>query len=282
MIKKIIALILLIASWQNVLAMENIIETMPENPIQGEPLIIKIENVTLNDIARVEFNGKSLWFFNHKNTVTSFYGIDLNMKPNDYEIKIKMEDGTIFKKNITIKAREKIEAPLGIPEKLGGNTPTAATSLVTNLSKENALINNVFSASKKYWLNDFRYPLEKNEITDNYGYSRQTVQYSIAHKGVDFRAKEGTSLYSINRGVVRLARNSTVYGKTIAIDHGLGVISYYMHLSKIYVSEGQLVKVGENIGLSGSTGYAESPHLHLSIKIGGISIDPIIFLDLLK
>lgn len=265
---------------QNTFANDLDILTYPEEIIQGEPLIIKIKNATLNDVARIEFNGKSLWFFNHEDTVTSFYGVDLNMKPNDYEIKIKMEDGTIFKNTVTIKAREKIEAPLGIPEKLGGNTPVAATNLVTNLSKENALINNVFSASRKYWQENFRYPLEKNEITDNYGYSRTTVQYSIAHKGVDFRAKESTPVYSINRGVVRLARNSTIYGKTIAVDHGLGVISYYMHLSKIYVSEGQLVKTGQNIGLSGSTGYAESPHLHLSIKIGGISIDPIVFLEL--
>lgn len=278
-------LIILIALGANIsFAFAQSISTIPDKPIQGEPLMIQIDGTEngIADIAKILWNGKSLWFFTYQNKPTAFFPIDLNQKSGEYKITAKLENGKTIEKIIEIKAREKIEAPLGIPEKLGGNTPQAATNLVTNLSKENAIINGVKSAVKKFWTEKFTYPVSNPIVTDDYGYLRKTGYYSIPHKGVDFRAKEGTPVTSINRGIVRLATESTIYGKTVAIDHGLGVVAYYMHLSKIYVDKGELIKKGQTIGLSGSTGYAESPHLHLSVKIDGVSIDPVKFLDLFK
>ncbi len=256
----------------------------PENVVQGIPILITVDgkDATVEKVAKIIFAGKSLWFFDFNGKPSAFYGLDLNLSPGQYEILVKMEDGRTFRKNLEVKSRKKYEAPLGIPEKLGGNTPQAATNLVSNLSKENKIINSVFSASKRFWREEFRYPLNKNEITDEYGYSRKTDQYSIAHKGTDFRAGDGESVYAINSGIVRLVMESKIYGKTLAIDHGFGVVSFYMHLSDILVEKGAMIKIGEKIALAGKTGYAENPHLHLSIKINGISIDPIQFLEIMK
>ena len=99
---------------------------------------------------------------------------------------------------------------------------------------------------------------------------------------MDLRAVKGTKVAAMERGVVRLAKTFDVYGKTIVIDHGLGVMTFYMHLSKINVNQGQLVTRGQIIGLSGDTGYAESPHLHITVRINNISVDPIEFLDLFR
>jgi len=259
------------------------ISTIPEKPLQGEPLMIQVVDVRgIADVARISFNNKSLWFFTYQGEPTTLFPIDLNQKTGKYKISVKLENGTIIEKNIDVMAREKVEAPLGIPEKLGGNTPQAATSLVTNLTKENAVINSVYSALKRFWSEKFIYPVVNPIVTDSYGYLRKTGYYTIPHKGTDFRASEGTSVLAMNRGIVHLSTQSTIYGKTIAIDHGFGVVTYYMHLSKIYVSQGELVKKDQTIGLSGQTGYAEVPHLHLSVKINGISIDPIGFMDLFK
>ena len=84
----------------------------------------------------------------------------------------------------------------------------------------------------------------------------------------------------MNRGIVRMAEETRNYGKTIVIDHGQGLMTMYMHLSKIYVNVGEMVKKSQKIGLSGMTGYVESPHLHISVRINGTSIDPIKFLEL--
>jgi murein DD-endopeptidase MepM/ murein hydrolase activator NlpD len=128
------------------------------------------------------------------------------------------------------------------------------------------------------WSRAFQYPLKTVFITDDYGYSRNTVNQTITHKGTDFRAVVGTDALAMNDGTIRIARTFTVYGNTVVIDHGIGVQSLYMHLSKLNVKEGERVKRGQIIGQSGDTGYVEAPHLHISIKINGISIDPVTFL----
>jgi murein DD-endopeptidase MepM/ murein hydrolase activator NlpD len=111
-------------------------------------------------------------------------------------------------------------------------------------------------------------------VTDTYGNSRVTGGSNISHKGTDFRAAVGTPIYAMNSGVVRLTRNMRNYGNTIVIDHGLGLHTIYMHLSEISVDLNQRVEKGELIGKSGDTGYVLGPHLHLTIRINGISIDP--------
>jgi murein DD-endopeptidase MepM/ murein hydrolase activator NlpD len=284
--KKLIRIILMVclffASQFSFVDATNNISIFPTKPLQGDPLIVQIENIKLDEISKITLNGKSLWFFNYKNKPTFFWGIDLNEKAEDYDLVIKKENGEIINEKIQIFKREKYEAPLGIPAKLGGNTPQAGKQLVSNLTKENNELNSLTSLNKRMWSVNFSLPLLKNEVTDDYGYSRQTAGYTIAHKGTDFRAKEGTPIYAINSGIIKKAKTYEVYGKTVIIDHGLGVNSFYMHLSKIKVKVGDYVKKGQEIGLSGSTGYAESPHLHLSIKINNQSIDPYKFIEFFK
>ncbi len=162
--------------------------------------------------------------------------------------------------------------------KICGNTPQAAQNLVKNLAAENAIINNIKSENINLWTKAFRYPLENIFITDDYGYDRATGDETIVHKGTDFRATVGTEVRAMNRGIVRIAREFTVYGNTVVIDHGLGVQTLYMHLSKLEVEEGDVVNAGTLLGESGDTGYADAPHLHISVKISAVSIDPMTFL----
>ncbi len=281
--KKILIFLTIIFSPLFVFAATPVLTITPEKIIQGEPIIIKIENISdLTKISKITFGKENIKPFILKNTVTALYGIDLNLKPGEYTLNVELTDKTKLEKKIIINAREKYEAPLGIPEKLGGNSTTSQTNLINTLAIENGQLASLISGKKTFWTNNFIYPLSKPFVTDPYGYTRITGQYSIAHKGVDFRASEGTKVTAINRGVVRLVKIFRNYGKTVVVDHGLGVMSFYMHLSKINVNQGELVLPEQLIGYSGQTGYAEQPHLHLTIRINNISIDPIKFLDLFK
>lgn len=256
--------------------------TASSSAIQGEPVKVVIDGRNFNDIKDANFEGQIILPNKLDDKAVFFIGIDLNKKPGTYPLLINLKNSKTLTQYISVLERKKETAPLGIPSKLGGNTSAAATNLVSNLSKENALLNSLWSNSKQLWSKKFKFPLKEIVVTDSYGYSRETGQYNIAHKGTDFRAKEGAKIYAMNRGVVRLAENFTVYGNTVVIDHGRGVMSFYMHLSKIDVKEGALVSLGEVIGRSGSTGYAESPHLHLSVRINNISIDPMKFMEFFK
>ena len=258
------------------------ISIFPPSVIQGEPLEIVIQNATSSQVKNISFNGKNLGVFAYQNKSTAFVGVDINQKPLTYVVSATLSDDTTLTKYVMVGARQKIETAFSIPASLGGNSTSSAVSLVNTLAEENAELLKLVINPKNLWTNKFIYPLSQITVTDGYGYSRQTSGVSITHKGTDFRASTGTSVMTMNRGIVRLAKKFTEYGNTIVIDHGLGLMTFYMHLSKINVNVGELVNQGQIIGLSGDTGDALAPHLHVSVRINNISIDPIKFMALFK
>jgi undecaprenyl-diphosphatase len=244
----------------------------------GDPVMITI--VASTTPKEMLFNTKVIPSFEYNGKYRGLLAIPFEETKLNQSIKVTLENGVELKKDIVITPREKIEKPLAIPEKLGGNTKEAGKALVNNLAKENAVINNIKSSPNRLWDKVFAQPLKTLFVTDDYGYNRDTVGYVIVHKGTDFRAKVGTEVMAMNDGVVKISDEYTVYGKTIVIDHGLGLNTLYMHMSDLKVKQGDTVKVGQVIGYSGMTGYAESPHLHLSIKLNGVSIDPVKFMNI--
>jgi murein DD-endopeptidase MepM/ murein hydrolase activator NlpD len=78
---------------------------------------------------------------------------------------------------------------------------------------------------------------------------------------------------------VKFAGDLGIYGNTVIIDHGLGLMSLYGHLSMINVTEGQTIRQGKIIGKSGSTGLAGGDHLHMSILVHGHEVSPLYWWD---
>ena len=194
----------------------------------------------------------------------------------------ELSDGSIIEKDIEIVLRDKIETPLGIPEKLGGNTKASQNKLVSTLNEDNKKLAALRTNAKSLWKEKFIPPLKQISITSPYGNSRKPGEYAIPHKGTDYKAKEGTEILAINRGVVRSIQTLRNHGKTIVIDHGQGVMSFYLHLSKFKVKKGDVVEQGKIIALSGSTGYTLGAHLHFGLRINDIAIDPEKFFELFK
>ncbi len=268
-------MLFLVSPFANVQAAE--IKVKPEKPIQGEPVLITIlDIVNLSNIKKAHIDKQSLNFFQYQGEFSSLGSIDLLGKVGTSTVVIELKNGSKIFKEIFVSDRPKIEAPIDIPQKLGGNTKIAAQKLVSNLIDEQAMVKKITEIvrTKPFWKEKFRFPVTNPTVTDTYGYSRDTVGYSIAHKGTDFKADVGTPILAINRGVVRDNKTYPTFGRTIIIDHGFGLYSMYLHLSKVKVNVGELVIPGQTIGLSGDSGYATGPHLHLSIRINGISIDP--------
>ena len=254
----------------------------PKTVVQGEPALVTVEGIDIRDVRKLVFDGTSVPVFLYNGKPTAFIGIDLAARTGKHTLRLATLDRDIVEGTVVVTVRRKVTAPLGIPAKLGGNTKQSQQNLVAHLAKENGVIAKVKASAAPLWHIPFAFPLKDRVVTDAYGYSRATGSYSIPHKGADFRAATGTPVAAINDGVVRLAREFVVYGKTVAIDHGAGVLSFSMHLSSISVKSGQKVKQGESIGLSGESGYALSPHLHLSIRVSGVSIDPMKFFALFQ
>ena len=94
------------------------------------------------------------------------------------------------------------------------------------------------------------------------------------HRGTDFAAAAGSPIIASNSGIIRLARLLPAHGNVVVIDHGQGIFTYYAHMSKILVKAGDKVKKGQLIGRVGSTGVTTGPHLHFSVSLHNLRVDP--------
>ncbi len=94
------------------------------------------------------------------------------------------------------------------------------------------------------------------------------------HLGFDLASTRAAEIQAANNGVVMLARYFGIYGNAVVIDHGYGLMSLYGHLSSINVDEGQEVQRGDVLGRSGATGLAGGDHLHFTMLLHGLPVDP--------
>lgn len=103
--------------------------------------------------------------------------------------------------------------------------------------------------------------------------------YASFHGGQDYGAPEGVTVTVPGDGIVVLAEPLNVRGNSVVIDHGAGVFTGYWHLSENFTTPGQVVKVGDPLGLVGTTGLSTGNHLHWELRIYGVAVDPLQFLD---
>jgi murein DD-endopeptidase MepM/ murein hydrolase activator NlpD len=94
------------------------------------------------------------------------------------------------------------------------------------------------------------------------------------HAGVDISAARGTPIKATASGIVTVAAWAGDYGRLVIIDHGNGFQTYYAHLSRVDVIEGQTIRVGDSVGKAGATGRATSSHLHYEVRRRHIPVNP--------
>jgi murein DD-endopeptidase MepM/ murein hydrolase activator NlpD len=131
-------------------------------------------------------------------------------------------------------------------------------------------------SSQKLWSGKFIMPAQ-GAITSPFGRFR-VYNKGLArsrHMGVDIAGQPGAPVRAPNSGMVLFADQLNIHGKTIILDHGLGVRSYYYHLRKILVGAGDRVEKGQVIGEIGSTGRVTGAHLHWGMEVEGVFVDPI-------
>ncbi|WP_377481637.1 MAG: M23 family metallopeptidase [Microcoleus anatoxicus] len=134
---------------------------------------------------------------------------------------------------------------------------------------------------EKFWNGPLLRP-NAGEITTVYGvrrYYNGVFAQDYYHRGVDYAGAYGSPVVAPAAGRVSLVGRESqgfkIHGNVVGIDHGQGLASILMHLSRIDVQEGDFVKPGQVIGALGSTGASTGPHLHWGLYVNGQSIDPV-------
>lgn len=134
---------------------------------------------------------------------------------------------------------------------------------------------------QKLWQGAFLRPND-GEITTVYGvrrYYNGEFAEDYYHRGIDYAGGYGSPVIAPANGYIRLVgtvdQGFRLHGNMIGLDHGQGVVSVYLHLSQIYVKEGDFVTAGQTIGAIGATGAVTGPHLHWGLYVNGEAIDPV-------
>jgi murein DD-endopeptidase MepM/ murein hydrolase activator NlpD len=163
--------------------------------------------------------------------------------------------------------------------KLGDQTESA----MTTLSQEMDVLRSNFSLTKQkveekqnmLRITPTIWPTTSKVITSGFGYRVDPLTRAPSfHSGVDIGASENSPVYAAADGKVIFTGSDIFHGNNIVIDHASGLHTWYMHLNKIMVNQGDSVIKGQKIGLVGSTGRSTGPHLHYEVQKNGASIDP--------
>ena len=188
-----------------------------------------------------------------------------------------------FSLPITVIKKDFISETIALDAKNTGIRTNTSPERIAQIEKLNALLGTVI-LSDVYTVKPFVPPVAPDTRRTSLFGDRRIYRYTdgksatSAHYGIDYGVPEGTSIAACADGKVVMAENRITTGFSVVIAHAPGLYSLYYHLSALNVKEGQNVKQGEAIGLSGKTGLATGPHLHWEVRLNMGAVNPEFFL----
>jgi murein DD-endopeptidase MepM/ murein hydrolase activator NlpD len=207
-------------------------------------------------------------------------GIDLDVTPGTYPVEIEAggpEARTTYV--LAVKPRRFPTRTLKVDPDLVNPPPQE----LARIARETQQLRRLWDApsSARLWEGPFVRPVP-DEANSSFGTrSIYNGEARSPHGGTDFLSPAGRPIKAPNAGRVVLAAPLYFTGGTVVIDHGLGVLSLFAHLSSITVREGDAVKTGDAIGEVGATGRVTGPHLHWAVRVSGARVDPLSLLSAL-
>jgi murein DD-endopeptidase MepM/ murein hydrolase activator NlpD len=226
-----------------------------------------------HEIAFDETSGKT-WF--------ALAGVSLETKPGSYPLVLEgvtqAGNHTSFRRTFSV---GHAKYPV-IPLKVSKQFTEPSVEQVQVIKQDQELKHKTFSQTmpEREWSGRFSPPVDA-PTSDVFGTRRVfNGATKSVHQGLDYRVGPGTPVSAVNAGTVILARPLYFEGNCVVVDHGQGLLSLYLHFSEIKVKEGDRVGRGQLLGLSGATGRATGPHLHIAVRWQGVYLNPAALLTL--
>jgi murein DD-endopeptidase MepM/ murein hydrolase activator NlpD len=239
--------------------------TLPDRAFQGDLIVGKVEPV-----AAVFLKGKE-----QPVSGEGYFVIGVpRLQKTDLLITATAGKRRVSKTVRVLAYKWKIQRIDGLPERHVNPPPEALERIKKDNQKVRKIRQSRVHPVALFLSDGFIAPVA-GTITGVYGSQRiLNGQPRSPHSGVDFAAARGTPVVSPANGIIRLAaKDMYLMGNTLMIDHGLGLVSIFIHLDSISASEGGRVEQGEIVARVGQTGRATGPHLHWGISVGSTSID---------
>jgi murein DD-endopeptidase MepM/ murein hydrolase activator NlpD len=247
------------------------VEVLTPTILPGQAFIARFDEQP----SKVILGNKVLASFPYQSSWRAVTAVPLTAKAGTQKLIVEFGTKNITK-NVSIVNRKPVVVELPVPAKLNQTPKQLVKNLAVTNSSVNAAVKTVTEVTR--FNSPFALPLADNrKVSSVYAEVRKTGSERITHLGIDFGNPKGTIVAAINDGVVSKAYLDSVYGNSVHVDHGRGIFSLYLHLDTMRVKTGDTVRKGTTLGTLGETGLASGPHLHLSIKFGGVSVDPLAF-----
>ncbi len=262
------------------------IHAQPTRLINGAPVLFQVKPPTKLQSLSGTWLGHQLTFSYQASTKTWFAlaGVSFETPPGKYPLELTAQRAATktplsltnmtFTRAFAVAHAQypQIKVQLTVEKKFTEPSPEQLQQIAAGVKIKEDYLNRVTPARE--WDGKFAPPAEA-AISDVYGSQRIfNGKAQRPHFGLDFRVPTGTPVAAMNSGTVLLARFLYFEGNCVVIDHGQGLLTLYFHLSEIKVKEGDPLKRGEEIGLSGGTGRATGPHLHVAVRWQGTYLDP--------
>ena len=257
----------------------------PNDLHQGSPIFLTVELARPATRVTGNFINKPITFFADpasRKTWHALAGIDLEAQPGQYSLDVAatLVGGRVARstQQVTVAPGDFRTGDISLPENYVNPTDAEQKQIAQDESlKKRAYAH---SAPRPLWSGDFIKPVNAAS-TPTFGESRiLNEEKTSLHTGTDFPAPENTPVVVSNSGTVVLVHDLFYEGNTVIVDHGLGLFTVYLHMSRIDVHEGDKLDRGAKLGLSGASGRVTGPHLHLGVRWNGIWLDPVQLLGL--
>ena len=246
------------------------IELTPEEVVPGDVFLLRMQ-AEGNASAEAEFIDTTINFHPAPdNRLVALVPVDINTTPQKYTVRVTY-GGERRTLTVAVRPHEFKTIKLTLPE----GKVTLSPENQKRAAREATRLRSIWPQNtSKLWEGRFVIPTG-TEISTAFGVRRiMNEKRTSVHRGIDLRGKTGAPVRAINSGRVILTDDLFFGGNTLIIDHGMGLYSVYMHLSKFNMSKGKKVSKDHVIGFVGSSGRATGPHLHMSVKLNGVSVNP--------
>lgn len=256
------------------------VSAQPARLVNGAPALFQVKTPAKLESLTGTWLDHQLTFSYNSTTKTWFAlaGVSIETAPGKYSLDLTGTSQNKTTLNFTRSfavAKTKypqIKVELKVEKKFTEPNPEQQAQAAEGVKIKQDYLNRVTPV--RAWNGNFKAPAEA-AISDVFGSQRIfNGKAQSPHQGLDFRVPSGTPVLAMNDGTVLLARLLYFEGNFVVIDHGQGLETLYLHLSEFKVKEGDTVKRGQEIGLSGGTGRATGPHLHVAVRWQGTYLDP--------
>jgi murein DD-endopeptidase MepM/ murein hydrolase activator NlpD len=245
-----------------------------ESRVPGGVAIMKIAAANTPQ-PTVTSNGAPVWVTRHNAVWHAVIGIPLSTAVGTQQIVIT-QAGQITEQSFAVKSKRYPVQKL----KLDRAMVDPPREVTARIERESAHLKMVRSNWRASDATNARFVLPASgRLSSRFGVARVlNGKPRSPHAGLDVAVGVGTPIHAAADGVILDAGDYYYCGKTVFVDHGNGLITMHCHLSEFIAKIGDTVKQGERIAVSGGTGRATGPHLHWSVYLNGVSVEPELFL----